>query len=132
MLFAGLFCDTFPVAGRIPSGSRVYGLRVPGVLLTLVSFYAYCAGEATCFLWTPSYFAGTKAGISDERIAVFGSLVFGGLMAGRLISGFISDRLVDRRLIRIGIGFMPLYLLVFLAMNLALLETAYRRYRQTA
>lgn len=189
-------------------------LRVPGVLLTLVSFYAYCAGEATCFLWTPSYFAGTKAGISDERIAVFGSLVFGGLMAGRLISGFISDRLGDRRLIRIGgavellgivlvlvptdnywvaaagfavigtgmgpiypaiqhmapinfgkkysaaviglqmasayvgstfmpmifgqlqqrigIGFMPLYLLVFLAMNLALLETAYRRYRETA
>lgn len=189
-------------------------LRVPGVLPTLVSFYAYCAGEATCFLWTPSYFAGTKAGISDERIAAFGSLVFGGLMAGRLLSGFLSDRLGDRRLIRIGgavellgivlvlvptdnywvaaagfvvigtgmgpiypaiqhmapinfgkkysaaviglqmasayvgstfmpmifgqlqqrigIRFMPFYLLVFLVMNLALLEAAYRRYRQTA
>ncbi len=34
-------------------------LKVPGVILTLIAFYAYCSGEATCFLWTPSYFAGT-------------------------------------------------------------------------
>ena len=78
-------------------------LKVPGVLLTLIAFFSYCAGEATCFLWTPSYFAGTKAGLSDETIAAFGSLIFGGLMLGRLISGFISNRLGDRRLIRIGI-----------------------------
>ena len=78
-------------------------LKVPGVLLTLFAFFSYCAGEATCFLWTPSYFAGTKAGLSDETIAAFGSLIFGGLMLGRLISGFISNRLGDRRLIRIGI-----------------------------
>ncbi len=189
-------------------------LRVPGVLPTLVSFFAYCAGEATCFLWTPSYFAGTKEGIPDEQIAAFGSLVFGGLMVGRLISGFISDRLGDRRLVRIGcavellgivlvllptgnywmaaagfavigtgmgpvypaiqhmapinfgkkysaaviglqmaaayvgstfmpmifgllqqhigIGFMPIYLCIFLLINLTLLEVAYRRCRQTA
>ena len=36
-------------------------------------------------------------------IAAFGSLIFGGLMLGRLISGFISNRLGDRKLIRIGI-----------------------------
>ena len=79
-------------------------LKVPGVLLTLVAFFAYCSGEATCFLWTPSYFAGTRAGLSDETIASFGSLIFGGLMLGRLISGFISNRLGDKRLIRIGIA----------------------------
>ena len=78
-------------------------LKVPGVVLTLVAFFAYCSGEATCFLWTPSYFAGTRDGLSDETIASFGSLIFGGLMLGRLISGFISNRLGDRRLIRIGI-----------------------------
>jgi fucose permease len=78
-------------------------LRVPGVILTLIAFYAYCAGEATCFLWTPSYFAGVKTGLSDGLIASFGSLIFGGLMLGRLISGFISDKLGDRLLIRIGI-----------------------------
>ncbi len=79
-------------------------IMVPGVILTLIAFYAYCSGEATCFLWTPSYFAGTKAGLSDELIASFGSLIFGGLMLGRLIAGFISNRLGDRLLIRIGIA----------------------------
>ncbi len=79
-------------------------LRVPGVALTLIAFFAYCAGEATCFLWTPSYFADTKSGLSAETIAAFGSLIFGGLMLGRLISGFISNKLGDRLLIRIGIA----------------------------
>lgn len=79
-------------------------LRVPGVILTLIAFFAYCSGEATCFLWTPSYFAGTKTGLSDETIASFGSLIFGGLMLGRLISGFISNKLGDRLLIRAGIA----------------------------
>lgn len=78
-------------------------LKVPGVILTLIAFYAYCSGEATCFLWTPSYFAGTRQGLSDELIASFGSLIFGGLMLGRLISGFVSNKLGDRLLIRIGI-----------------------------
>lgn len=78
-------------------------LKVPGVVLTLIAFFSYCAGEATCFLWTSSYFDGTKAGLSADTIAAFGSLIFGGLMLGRLISGFISNRLGDRLLIRIGI-----------------------------
>ena len=79
-------------------------LKVPGVILTLVAFFAYCSGEATCFLWTSSYFAGTKDGMSDGLIAAFGSLIFGGLMLGRLIAGFISDKLGDRKMIRIGIA----------------------------
>ncbi|MBO4900776.1 MAG: MFS transporter [Lachnospiraceae bacterium] len=79
-------------------------LKVPGVILTLIAFYAYCSGEATCFLWTSSYFAGVKEGLSDGLIASFGSLIFGGLMLGRLISGFFSNKLGDRLLIRIGIA----------------------------
>ena len=78
-------------------------LKVPGVILTLIAFFAYCSGEATCFLWTSSYFAGVKEGLSDGLIASFGSLIFGGLMFGRLISGFVSNKLGDRPLIRIGI-----------------------------
>lgn len=78
-------------------------LKVPGVVLTLVAFFAYCAGEATCFLWTSSYFAGVYEGISPETVAAFGSLVFGGLMLGRLIAGIVSEKLGDRRLIRLGL-----------------------------
>ena len=79
-------------------------LKVPGVVLTLIAFFAYCSGECTCFLWTSSYFAGAKEGLSDGLIASFGSLIFGGLMLGRLISGFVSNKLGDRKLIRIGIA----------------------------
>ncbi|MDD6085380.1 MAG: MFS transporter [Oscillospiraceae bacterium] len=79
-------------------------LKVSGVILTLIAFFAYCSGEATCFLWTSSYFAETKNGISNELAASFGSLIFGGLMLGRLISGFISNKLGDKFLIRIGIA----------------------------
>ena len=78
-------------------------LKRPSVVLTLIAFFAYCSGEATCFLWTSSYFAGVKEGLTDHLIASFGSLIFGGLMLGRLISGFVSNRLGDRMLIRIGI-----------------------------
>ena len=78
-------------------------LKRPGVVLTLIAFFAYCSGEATCFLWTSSYFARVKEGLTDHLIASFGSLIFGGLMLGRLISGFVSNRLGDRMLIRIGI-----------------------------
>ena len=77
--------------------------KVPGVILTLIAFFAYCSGEATCFLWTSSYFAGVKEGLSDGLIASFGSLIFGGLMLGRLVSGVVSNKLGDRPLIRIGI-----------------------------
>ena len=68
-------------------------LKVPGVALTLIAFFAYCSGEATCFLWTSSYFAGTKEGLSQELIASFGSLIFGGLMLGRLIAGLVVEAL---------------------------------------
>lgn len=79
-------------------------LKVPGVIPTLIAFFAYCSGEATCFLWISSYFAGTRKGLSDGLIASFGSLIFGGLMLGRLISGIVSNRLGDRLLIRVGIA----------------------------
>ena len=93
-------------------------LKVPGVPLTLLAFFAYCAGEATCFLWTPSYFAGTRPGLSAETVASFGSLIFGGLMLGRLIAGFISNKLGDKWLIRIGIAVELIgILLVFLPLK---------------
>lgn len=79
-------------------------LKVPGVVLTLAAFFACCSGEATCFLWVPSYFEKTRPGLSSELIASFGSLIYAGLMIGRVISGIISNRLGDKLLIRIGIA----------------------------
>ena len=89
---------------NVESAAIKESLKVPGLVLTLIAFFAYCSGEATCFLWVPSYFAGTRPGMSKEVIASFGSLIFGGMMLGRIISGFVSDKLGDRKLIRIGIA----------------------------
>lgn len=89
-------------------------LKIKGVIPTLIAFYAYCSGEATCFLWTSSYFTGTKT-ISAHTAAAFGSLIFGGLMLGRLISAFVSNKLGDKLLIRIGIAVEAVgILLIFL------------------
>ena len=89
-------------------------LKIRGVIPTLIAFFSYCAGEATCFLWTSSYFIGTKT-ISAQTAAAFGSLIFGGLMLGRLISAFLSNRLGDRLLIRAGIAVEAVgILLIFL------------------
>ena len=99
--------------GEKPVGIKS-ALKIPGVVLTLAAFFSYCAGEATCFLWTSSYFAGTMEGLSQELIASFGSLIFGGLMLGRLIAGFISNRLGDRKLIRMGLVVETLGILLVL------------------
>ena len=63
---------------KIDSAGIKETIKQPGVMATLLAFFAYCAGEATCFLWVPSYFAGTRTGISSELVASFGSLIFGG------------------------------------------------------
>ena len=73
-----------------------------GVILTMIAFFSYCAGESVSFLWVTTYFTKTRTELSLDTIASFGSLVFLGLMLGRLLAGFVSNRLGDRRLIRIG------------------------------
>ena len=85
------------------SASITETICVPGVIFTLVSFFAYCSGEATCFVWTSSYFADTHPELGKELVASFGSLVFFGLMLGRLSAGLITKKLGDRNLIRYGI-----------------------------
>ena len=107
-------------------------LKIRGVIPTLIAFFAYCSGEATCFLWTSSYFAGTKENISAETCAAFGSLIFGGLMLGRLISAFVSNKFGDKLLIRIGIAveavgilliFLPLPGYIFAAVGFVITGT---------
>ncbi len=87
---------------HIESKSIKDAIKMPAVLLTLVAFFAYCAGEVTCFLWVPTYFDNRYVELSKDVVAAFGALIFGGLMIGRLIAGFISDKVSDKNLIRAG------------------------------
>lgn len=76
-------------------------LKIKGVLLLLLGFFAYCAAEATAMQWASTYFVEVK-GISAERAAIFASLFYIGITVGRFINGFVTDKLGDRRMIIIG------------------------------
>ena len=85
-----------------PLGIR-RALRIRGVPQLLIGFMSYCSAEATCILWTASFLIGTR-GISEERAAAFAALFFIGITVGRFIGGFFSDRIGDKKMIRIGTG----------------------------
>ena len=72
-------------------------LKLPGLVFTLTAFFSYCAGEATCFLWTSSYFAGTNEGISQE-----------------IVFGLIQQSA--------GIRIMPVYLMAFAILNFVMVK----------
>ncbi len=76
-------------------------LRIPGVLLMLAAFFAYCALESTTILWASTYLA-TDRGAAAATAAAFGALFLLGITAGRFLAGFFADRIGDRHLIRGG------------------------------
>lgn len=76
-------------------------LRIQGAPTLFLGFFAYCAGESIAMLWSSSFLAEAR-GVSVETAAAFGALFFIGITAGRFAAGFISDRLGDRRMIRLG------------------------------
>ena len=76
-------------------------MRLKGVPFLLVAFFAYSTVEATSMYWASSYFAEYR-GAGAEIAAMLGSLFYIGITVGRFVSGFVSERLGDRRLIRIG------------------------------
>ncbi len=84
--------------GHVPLGRA---LRIPGVLLVLGAFLAYCAVESTSILWASAYLV-TDRGVDAATAAAFAALFLLGITAGRFLAGFFADRIGDRVLIRGG------------------------------
>lgn len=84
--------------GHVP---LLRAIRIPGVLLILGTFFAYCGLESTAILWGSSYLANER-GVDVAVAATFGSLFVLGITLGRFLSGFIAERVGDQRLIRFG------------------------------
>ena len=80
-------------------------LKLSGAKAALLSFFCYCALEATCGLWAASYMV-MHRGISSETAATWASLFYLGITIGRFLCGFISMKLGDKNMIRLGQGFM--------------------------
>lgn len=76
-------------------------LKIKGVPLILIGFFAYCAAEATAMQWASTYFVEVK-GVSAEKSATLASLFYIGITAGRFVSGFITDKIGDRKMIIAG------------------------------
>lgn len=78
-------------------------LKISGVPLVMIAFCCYCAAEQSAILWASSYLVAFR-GVAEETAARMASLFCIGITAGRFVCGFVSERLGDRRLIRIGIA----------------------------
>lgn len=91
----------------------LHALRIKGVLPMLTAFFCYSALEATAAIWASSYLVQYR-GIAEVTAARFASLFYLGITVGRFLSGFVSERLGDRRLIRLGTGTILLGILLIL------------------
>lgn len=88
-------------------------LRVPGVPLILLAFFAYCALETTSGLWASTYLVNAR-GVDAETAARCASLFYLGITGGRFLSGVLAGKLNDRQLIRVGLGIISFGLLLLL------------------
>ena len=78
-------------------------LRIRGVILALITFFAYCAFEQTAGLWASSYLVQHR-GINETSTAMFASFFYLGITFGRFLCGFIADKIGDKALVRTGIA----------------------------
>lgn len=94
-----------PEAQSQKSLGLIGAVKIKGVPLILLGFFAYCAAEATSMQWASTYFVEVKQ-ISEAQAAQLASLFYIGITAGRFVSGFLSGKLGDRRMIVIGAGIL--------------------------
>lgn len=107
------------VEAEAPRGAGTHvplarAIRIPGVMLILTAFAAYCALEGTAILWASTYLVADR-GVAPATAAAFASLFLLGITAGRFLAGFVADRVGDRGMIRggfatVGVGVVMLML----------------------
>lgn len=82
-------------------------IAIPGAKEIMLTFFCYCALEATTGLWASSYLV-LNSGLTAETAAGFASLYYLGITIGRGASGFITMKLNDVAMVRLGMGIMVL------------------------
>ncbi|PWD51572.1 MFS transporter [Serinibacter arcticus] len=93
-----------PSTGHVPLATA---LRIPGVALILVAFFAYCGLEGTAILWASTFLVADR-GVEVATAAAFASLFLLGITGGRFLAGFFADRIGDVQLIRGGFAALGL------------------------
>ncbi len=78
-------------------------IKKRGAIFAVLSFFFYCAAEASVGLWAATYFVSVR-GVEASVAASWGSLFFFGIMGGRMVSGLLAMRVRERTLIFSGIA----------------------------
>lgn len=76
-------------------------LNMRGAKPALISFFCYCAVEATTGLWGSTYLVKIH-NLSAETAAQWISLYYLGITAGRFLSGLFAMKFSNKQLIRLG------------------------------
>lgn len=87
--------------GKALSLGQIFAIR--GAKAVMITFFCYCALEATAGLWTSSYLV-LYRGLSEETAASWAGFFYVGITAGRAVSGFITMKLSDGQMVRLGQG----------------------------
>ncbi len=88
-------------------------IKLPGAKSVLTAFFCYCALEASTGLWASSYMVLNK-GMDAKVAAKWAALFYLGITVGRFICGFVTDKLGDKKMVRIGQGIIGLGILFLL------------------
>ena len=77
-------------------------LKRRGAIYSVLSFFFYCAAEASVGLWAATYFVSVR-GVAPSVAAGWGSMFFIGIMGGRMVTGILAMRVKERVLIFAGV-----------------------------
>ena len=88
-------------------------MKIKGVPVSILSLGLYCSMEFICGTWGATYIVNVFA-LGPAEAAKWVSLYYGGIMLGRLASGFVATRLGDNRMIKIGIVFALIGIVILL------------------
>lgn len=76
-------------------------VKMPGAKPALLSFFCYCAVEASTGLWSSTYLV-RERGLAAETAARWVSLFYLGITIGRAFAGFLAMKCNNKQLIRLG------------------------------
>ncbi len=96
-------------------------VKLPGAKAILLAFFAYCGMEGSTGLWAASWLVTTR-GVTAEAAASYASLFYLGITIGRAGSGFISEKLGDKKMIRLGEVLVALGILLLFLPGVAVIN----------
>lgn len=100
---------------NIKKRERKKSLLFMSAIISIISFFCYCAIETTTGLWASSFLVNYKH-LSASLAAKGTSCFFFGITIGRILSGFVSMKLRSKTIIRLSLG------LIFVGILMLLIE----------